>query len=944
MYKQLLYSFSVCLVFLTGSVSAQSKSFINANDGITINPKNTSGSVRLQVISDKIVRVTVSPEKQINKQSSLIIVDTLKRTGSWNAIEQKGEVVLKTAAISAYVNLLTGRVRFADKLGKPILAEKENGRHFIPDSYDGDAFYKLSQVFISPDTEAFYGLGQHQEGIMNYKGRQVLLAQNNTEVAVPFVLSSNNYGILWDNYSITKVGDTREMQPISGLRLYSKDGERGWLTATYSDREDSTKIVVQRAESKIDYPYLNNQNRFPANIKLDKSRVVWEGALEPATSGLHQFSLKYAGYIKIWIDGKLVADRWRQGWNPGTVTIDQTLTAGKRSKLRIEWIPDGAECYISLNYLSPVPPSSKNDFSFQSEAGNEIDYYFVYGSSADDVISGYRKLTGKASMMPSWAMGFWQSRERYKTQDEILETVKTFREKKIPLDNIVLDWSYWKEAEWGSQQFDESRFPDPQGMLKSLHEKYNTHFMISVWAKFYEGIENYNYLNKNGWLYRRNIANQQRDWIGKGYVSTFYDAYNPGARNAFWGLINKNLYNKGIDAWWMDASEPDIHSNLDIESRKELSTPTYLGSSTRYYNGFALANAKGIYEGQRSVNPNSRVFILTRSAFAGLQRFASATWSGDISARWHDMKDQIAAGVNFSMSGLPFWTMDIGGFAVEKRYEKPNASDLEEWREQNTRWYQFGAFTPLFRVHGQFPFREVYNIAPEDHPAYKSMLYYNKLRYKLMPYIYSLNGMAFHKDYTLMRGLPMDFPADAVARNINDQFMFGPSLLISPVTEYRSTRRELYLPQGSSWYNFYTGEYLKGGQTIKAAAPYEEIPLFVKEGSIIPTGPEIQYTNEKPAEPISIYVFSGKNGAFNLYEDEGVNYNYEKGMFSEIPFSYNESHGALTIGDRKGAFPGMLKERTFNIVWITPQNRGSLTKNTISKTVKYDGKKLIVTK
>ncbi|WP_207535160.1 TIM-barrel domain-containing protein [Desertivirga arenae] len=944
MFKQLLYSFSACLVFLSGNLYAQSKGFINANDGVTINPKNSSGNVRLQVISDKIVRVSVTPEKQFKKKQSLIIVDTLKRSGTWTATEQNGEVVLRTTAINAHVNLLNGKVRFTNKAGKLILSEKEDGRKFVPDSYDGDAFYKLNQTFISSDNEAFYGLGQHQEGIMNYKGRQVLLAQNNTEVAVPFLLSSNNYGVLWDNYSITKVGDTREIQQLSGLRLYSKDGERGWLTATYYNKKDSSQIFVRRAESKIDYPYLNDQNRFPANVKLDNSRIIWEGSMEPAVSGLHQFGLKYAGYIKIWIDGKLIADRWRQGWNPGTVTIDQNLTTGKRTKLKIEWIPDGAECYIALNYLSPAPSGVKNDFSFLSEAGDEIDYYFVYGNSADEVISGYRYLTGKASMMPSWAMGFWQSRERYKTQDEILETVKTFREKKIPLDNIVLDWSYWKEAEWGSQQFDETRFPDPQEMLKSLHQQYNTRLMISVWAKFYEGIDNYNYLNKNGWLYKRNIANQQRDWIGKGYVSTFYDAYNPGARTAFWSLINKNLYSKGIDAWWMDASEPDIHSNLDIESRKELSTPTFLGSSTRYFNGFALANAKGIYEGQRSVNPNSRVFILTRSAYAGLQRFGAATWSGDISARWHDMKDQIAAGLNFSMSGLPFWTMDIGGFAVEKRYEKPNAMDLEEWREQNARWYQFGAFTPLFRVHGQFPYREIYNIAPEDHPAYKSMLYYNKLRYKLMPYIYSLNGMAFHKDYTLMRGLAMDFPGDAQVRNINDQYMFGSSILVNPITEYGTTSRQVYLPQGSSWYNFYTGEYLKGGQSIKAAAAYEEIPLFVKEGAIIPTGPDIQYTNEKPADPISIYVYTGKDGTFNLYEDEGLNYNYEKGIFSEIPLIYNDTKGTLTIGDRKGSFPGMIKERTFNIVWITPQNGGSLTKNTISKTVKYDGKKLIVTK
>ena len=945
MCKRLLFSFSAGLLFLGLSASGQKKNFVvNANDGVLVYPKSNTQSIRLQVISPKVVRVSVSPEKQFKKGSGLVIVDSLKRSAQFTTTEQNGELILKTADLMASVNLSNGRIRFTDKAGNLILSEEENGRAFQADSYDGDTFYKTCQAFSSSPSEAYYGLGQHQDGIMNYRGRQVILAQNNTEVAVPFVISSKNYGILWDNLSITRAGDIRDLQALSGLRLYSKNGERGWLTATYLNREDTTQIIAQRPESKIDYPFQNTMNHFPANVKLDKSKVLWEGAFESGYNGLHQFALKYAGYIKLWIDGKLITDRWRQGWNPGTVTIDQNLIEGQKHKLKIEWLPDGAECYVALNFLSPAPQDIKDDFRFSSEAGDAIDYYFVYGQNADEVISGYRKLTGKASMMPKWAMGLWQSRERYKTQDEILETVKTFRDKKIPLDNIVLDWSYWKEAEWGSQQFDESRFPDPSGMIKTLHDKYNTRFMISVWAKFYEGIDNYHYLNKNGWLYKRNVANKQRDWIGNGYVSTFYDAYNPDARNAFWQLINKNLYKKGVDAWWMDASEPDIQSNLDIDSRKELSTPTFLGSSTRNYNGFPLVNAKGIYEGQRSVNPNERVFILTRSAFAGMQRYASATWSGDIAARWHDMKDQISAGVNFSMSGLPFWTMDIGGFAVEKRYENPNATDLEEWREQFTRWYQFGAFVPLFRVHGQFPYREIYNIAPEDHPAYKSMLYYDKLRYKLMPFIYSLNGMAFHKDYTLMRGLPMDFNNDPAVQNINDQFTLGASLLVNPVTEYKKTTRKVYLPKGNSWYNFYTGEYLKGGQYIQAEAAYEQIPLFVKEGSIIPTGPDIQYTTEKNADPITIYLFTGKNASFNLYEDEGTTYNYEKGAFTEIPLHYEETTGTLSMGDRRGSFPKMLKERTFNIVWITPQNKQSINSDTIHQTVKYDGKKITIKK
>jgi alpha-D-xyloside xylohydrolase len=431
--------------------------------------------------------------------------------------------------------------------------------------------------------------------------------------------------------------------------------------------------------------------------------IRWEGSIQSDITGDHTLRFTYGGYFKIWIDGKLLADRWRQAWNPGSVVLHQSFVAKKKYAIKIEWIPDGGESYISAQYLPPVNASEKNDYSFSSEAGKEIRYYFIYGNNADDVIAGYRTLTGKATIAPKWATGFWQSRERYKTQDEILNTVAEFRKRKIPLDNIVLDWSYWKQDQWGSQEFDESRFANPDSMISVLHNQYNTHFMISVWPKFYEGIKTYDQFNKNGWLYTRNIADSQRDWIAQGYVSTFYDAFNPQARKAFWDLLNEKLYKKGIDAWWMDASEPDILSNVSPEKRKELMNPLALGPAAEYLNAYPMENAKGIYEGQRATNPNKRVFILTRSAFAGSQHYGAAVWSGDIASRWADMKSQIAAGINFSLSGIPYWTMDIGGFAVEHRYEKPNDKDLQEWREQMTRWYQFGAFCPLFRVHGQFP-------------------------------------------------------------------------------------------------------------------------------------------------------------------------------------------------------------------------------------------------
>ena len=581
--------------------------------------------------------------------------------------------------------------------------------------------------------------------------------------------------------------------------------------------------------------------------------------------------------------------------------------------------------------------------SLYSEVADQIDYYFIHGKNMDDIIHGYREITGKAPMMPKWSMGLWQCRQRYQTQDELLSVVKEFRKRKIPLDNIVQDWFYWKEDQWGSHEFDPARYPDPEGMVKELHNELHTHIMISVWAKFYVGTKNYDEFKKHGWLYMRNVEKGQKDWVGPGYVSTFYDPYSTDARKLYWKQINEHLFSKGFDAWWLDSVEPDISSNQSRMETTLRNGPTALGSAARYANTYSLMNCEAVYDGQRKTDPNKRVFILTRSAFAGQQRYAAATWSGDVAARWEDLRNQISAGMNFCISGIPYWTTDIGGFAVEHRYEKPNNTDLEEWRELMTRWFQFGTFCPLLRVHGEFPYREMFYVAPEDHPAYKTMLSYDKLRYRLMPYIYSLNGMVTQNDYTIMRALAMDFQNDKNVLNIDNQFMFGPSLLVNPVTEYKARQRDVYLPTGVEWYDWHTGKEYNGGQTINAEAPYENIPIFVKSGSIIPCGPALQYTSEKPADPIRLFVYTGSDGSFNLYEDENINYNYEKGKFAIIPFTYNEMNKTLTIGKREGEFKGMLNNRTFEVIWISNTKPVGLDSSSKPDTVvKYDGSKQVV--
>ncbi|GEP98946.1 TIM-barrel domain-containing protein [Chitinophaga cymbidii] len=886
------------------------------DDGLLVRLKHPAPGgarqVKLQVVTDRIIHVSASAEDTFSTTQSLMVTATGREGVKWDASENSEEVVLRTAALSVTVALNSGRVTFRDKAGNVIL--QEHSRAFRPVTIDNKPLYRIRQLFESPAGEAFYGLGQPQTGVMNYKDQDVDLTQYNSIAAVPFLVSNRHYGILWDNYSITRFGDDRPHEQLSVLT-----GEGG-LTATYADRKDQRKIYLKRNEPKIDYAFLPDLQHMPAAFPMSKGKVTWEGNLAPDQSGAYKFYVTASGYIKIWVDGKLVLDRWREGWNPGPSVFSQHLAKGKKVPLKVEWIPESSQAFVSLKWLSPTPEALHNKMCFSSEAGEKIDYYFMQGENMDDVISGYRQVTGKATMLPQWALGFWQSRERYKTQAEILQTVQEFRKRQIPLDNIVLDWSYWKEDAWGSQEFDPARFPDPKGMLDQLHDKYHTHFMISVWPKFYEGISTYKMFDAKNWLYKQNITNKQRDWIGQGYISTFYDAFQPEARQLFWNIIDRKLFSLGVDAWWLDATEPDILSNASIDERKQLMNPTAAGPAAQYFNTYSLMNAKGVYEGQRASKPDQRAFILTRNANAGIQRYAAAAWSGDISARFDELERQIPAGLNLSLSGIPWWTTDIGGFFVEDKYDQPDpqGADLEEWRELNARWFQYGAFCPLFRSHGQYPYREIFNIAPEHSDVYRSMLYYSRLRYKLMPYIYSLAGRTYHDDYTLMRALPMDFPADTAVLRISDQFMFGPALLVNPVYHYKARHRSVYLPATAGWYDFYTGQYYKGGQHITADAPLQRMPLYVKAGSILPFGPDIQYTGEKPADTIVLRVYTGGDASFRLYEDEGLNYGYEKGRFSNIPVRWNESAGTLTIGAREGSFPGMLRQRYFRVIYIHP--------------------------
>jgi alpha-D-xyloside xylohydrolase len=448
-------------------------------------------------------------------------------------------------------------------------------------------------------------------------------------------------------------------------------------------------------------------------------------------------------------------------------------------------------------------------------------------------------------------------------------------------------------------------------------------------------------MRSQGFLYGLNLTEGLRDWVGDGgYPYTFYDAFNPAAGKLFWSQMEQSLFRKKVDAWWLDAPEPDLLPTPTLDGQRTHMHPTALGSGSRMLNAYSLMNSKTVYEGQRSVAPDQRVFILTRSAFAGNQHYGAAVWSGDITSTWTALRLQIPAGLGMSVSGIPYWTMDIGGFSVPARFaaEHPTAEDAEEWRELNARWFEFGTFVPLLRVHGEAPKREMWELGGEKHPAYQAELKFDRIRYRLLPYMYSLAGAVTHEGGTIMRPLVMDFRADAKARDTTDQYLFGPAFLVSPVTTYKARSRAVYLPSASSWYDLWTGTNVTGGQTIEAPAPYDSMPIHVKAGSIIPTGPEIMYTDEKPADPIVLWIYAGADGQFTLYEDDGVTYAYEKGSFARIPIRWNDAARTLTIAKREGSFAGMQKERTFEVVLVSKAKPvGFSFAPKADKSVRYEG-------
>ncbi|KYF76621.1 hypothetical protein BE11_10645 [Sorangium cellulosum] len=744
--------------------------------GVTFNLEG--GLLRLEVCNESIIRVQYATAPSLPDKTSLSVNNTWG-TPSFCVTESSGIVTITTSRLKASVDTTSGLVTYADLNDDVLLSE--DSKTLTPVTVEGVSTNRVETVFDSPADEALFGLGQHQDGVMNRKGTTRRILNVNTEINIPMLVSNRGYGVFWDNYSTSEF--------------------------------------------------------------------------------------------------------------------------------------DGTE-------------ANDTKYSYVSEAGEMVDYYFFYGPSIDQVVARYRAATGAAPLFPKWAYGLFQSKDKYGSQSELLRVKDGYRNNNIPVDCIVQDWDYWTPHAWGSHFMDQGRYPDPAALIDEMHED-NVHTMISIWPLY----QRVNTERKAGEMDNYKALDQIGALFASGGTHHFYDTLNPAARALVYQQIHDRLLEPhGWDGIWADNTEPQGYPDrVDVRA-----ADTALGKGALYVNAYPLGHAQGLYENWRTTGPkDKRVYVLSRSAFAGQQRYATTCWSGDINSDFPTYTRQIPAGLNFSLAGMPYWTTDIGGYWGHNVDWTTSANN-----ELFTRWFQYGAFSPIFRIHGGGS-RELYSNSWSA-ATKANLLKIDNLRYRLMPYIYSLAWKVTSEGYTMMRHLVFDYPDDEKVFNIKDQFLFGPAFLVNPVTTAGATSRSVYLPAGT-WYDFWTGSTTDGGRTASVPAPLSEIPLFVKAGSIVPMGPDIQYATQS-IDPVEIRIYAGQDGSFTMYEDEGDGYDYEGGEYSTIPLTWDESARKLTIGARTGSYSGMPASRTFKIVWVG-SNHGAGVGVTAAadQVVAYDGSEVVVT-
>jgi len=855
-------------------------------DGVLLHLPSTT--LKVQVCSDRIVRVLEVPGNATPVPENDFVVIKSWTPVPFEVKEDSGTVRIGTGRMTVEIDRATGRLQFLDATGVPFLQETaQGGRTLTPgvlvetpeghappppsgSSVVGQATYQPGARFILPPDEHLFGLGQFQDGLWDWRGIPLELRQLNMQIAVPVLISSKGYGLLWNNASRTDFNSPGALIPFTG----SKD-----LVLTALSAKAPMATGEPLPDPKAPHPPVvpNQDGELPVRPRIVKI-TEHDARFTSGAAGDYIFCARDADRreeLDLYVDGVKVAGVENR-WTPRAVVGKITLPANKTCDIVLR----GGGPNVKL-FAKPVDETLT---SFRSDCGKAIDYTVFYGPKLDDVIAGYREATGEAPLWPKWAYGFWQCREHYSSQQEVLDAAAGFRQRHIPVDLIVQDWKYWPLKPWASYAWDPTNYPNPAQMIQQLHDE-DIRFMISVWC---------NPRSAAGNEYKANQA----------YVNGWIDVFSPKGREIRWKNINNAFFSIGADAWWGDATEPgDPGTDL-------LGWKTSDGPGDEVTGAYPLFASESFYDGQRAANPEKRVCILTRSSFPGTQRYGAASWSGDICGDWETFRRQIPAGLNFCLTGIPYWTTDCAGF-----FHPDDQHTSPDYNELLTRWFEWSTFCPVLRIHGFHTATEMWTWLPE---AQKNLLAYDRLRHRMLPYNYTLGSQVTFASSTIMRALGIDFAGDSKVWAISDEYMFGPAFLVTPVTEPKATSRHVYLPAGTGWTDFWTGESQPGGKDITAAAPIDKMPLFVRAGSIVPLGPDLQYATEKPADPIELRVYPGADGAFTLYEDEGDSYRYEKGAWATIPMTWNDRTRTLTIGARKGSFPGMLAQRTFRAVVVSP--------------------------
>ena len=818
------------------------------------------GTLTFTALQDDAVRIRYveGPMKDMPE----MVYNQTKATASLKKTEEGGKTIFTTDEMTITVDQAAKTVQIADADGKQVF--KATSHQLKDAQIQGEATREATLILDSPKDEYLYGLGQFQDGFLNVKGMTRRLTQVNTQIAVPFLMSSKGYGILWNNYGLT------DFNPADSKVVMEREAKAGEERRVNVTSTEGGRWEIRR----------NNNFNGTLEVPEDGQYVV-----------LLDVGQKMARKHNLSIDGQTVINLVNS-WLPPTTTAIVNLTAGSHT-LRAE-LERGDQPVIYYKKLD-------DNTVFRSPVAECVDYT-VFTGSADEIVASYREATGEVPMLPSWALGYIHCRERFHNQEELLATARRFREEQIPIDLIVQDWQYWGKYGWNAMKFDEENYPNPTEMVNDLHNM-DMKLMLSVWSKIDPSSE----VGKE--------AEQRGFYIPE---TTWIDFFDNEASGFYWENFSSKLLPIGIDAWWQDATEPE---NDDLEGRRIMKGAE---PGERYRNIYPNMVNKTVYEGLREDDPGRRAMIFTRSGFPGIQKYGAVLWSGDVGNDWQTLRYQISAGLNFVATGLPWWTYDAGGFFRPRdQYSNP------EYIERLIRWVQAGTFLPLMRVHGYMSNTEPWNYGPE---AQEIITDYIRLRYKFMPYIYSEAAQVTFNGSTIMRPFVFDFPEDQEALKQVASYMFGKSLLVSPVTEGGVSEWKVYLPENESgWYDWWTGEKLNGGQYIQAKVDLSTIPVYVKAGSIIPTGPQKQFVAEKSDEPVVINIYPGDDASFTLYEDEGINYNYEKGAYSNIEMDWDDDSRTLTIDKREGSFSGMEKNRKFTVNLMGQ-----------TKTVDYNGKEVTV--